>query len=449
MRAFRAAHCLLCIATLGFLVGACQHQIAKRAPTDREYSSKQGSERAIIVFIHGVLGNPDDTFRSESAQSDWPQMLAEDHTLNSAVRTLVLGYMSRPLERASNIHEIATRLQTRLRDRDIFHQFDKVIFVTHSMGGLIAKEMLLQIQRDDPTIFGKVAGIFFLATPSGGSDLADVAKWLSSNPQFRDMESEDFNTYLQTIEDEWQAMLRRRNNDSPYPKSFCAYEKLPIGNILVVPRTRSQFGCDEREIAFDRTHIDLVKPENTQDDVYQYVGTRINKLLKDEYVGLRVSAALLSPDGHRIHPRATMHSGESYVIELTATRPAWFVVFARDSKGKVERYFPSAAAGDQTAPALIMRIPTNSSNALVLDEVKGAEEIIVFATTENKDDLRLIGKEVELSDAHAGEALDQALFKKGAKVSPVPKVKPSGDLQRIEASGMGADATARLVFWHD
>lgn len=449
MRVYRASHCILCVASLSLLVGACQPQVVKKNPTDREYSSTQGSERAIIVFIHGILGNPDDTFRSERAQSDWPQMLAEDHSLNQAVRTLVVGYMSRPLERASNIHEIATRLQTRLRDRDIFHQFDKVIFVTHSMGGLIAKEMLLQIQRDDPALLSKVAGIFFLATPSGGSDLADMAKWLSSNPQFRDMESEDFNTYLQTIEDEWQAMLRRRNNDSPYPKSFCAYEKLPVGNIVVVPRTRSQFGCDEREIAFDRTHIDLVKPENTQDDVYQYVVTRIKKLLRDEYVGLRVSVALLSPEGQRIPLSAAMHSGESYIIEIVATRPAWFVVFARDSKGNVERYFPSAAAGDQATPSLIMRIPTKSSNVFVLDEVRGAEEIVVFATTENREDLRLIGKEVESSGAHAGAALDQALFKKGAKVSPVPKLKPSGDLQRIEAAGMGADATVRLVFWHD
>lgn len=122
------------------LIAACESLVIQTTPKEREYSSPLGKERAVIVFVHGILGDSDLTFRSENARLGWSQMLAEDSSLGHAVKTISIGYLSQPLQRGSNIHEIATRLQIRLRDMEIFTRFDKVIFVTHSMGGLISND---------------------------------------------------------------------------------------------------------------------------------------------------------------------------------------------------------------------------------------------------------------------------------------------------------------------
>lgn len=450
MTGTNSAATLSCWVTFTTLVLAgCQPIEPVSTNFDHEYRSSHGNERTAVVFIHGILGDSEKTFKSEHAQLSWPQMLADDSSIGRPVRSISLGYRSGPVSQASNIHEIATRLQTRLRDKRIFDQFDNIVLVVHSMGGLIAKHMLLQLQRDDPAAFAKVKGIFFLATPAGGSDLADMAIWVTRNPQFNDMRSEDFNTLLQSEEDEWQAMLRHRTEISPYPKSFCVYEKLPIGPVAVVPRSRAQLGCDERPIAFDRNHINLVKPQNTQDEVYQYVAARIQKIAQDEYVPLRVSVALLSTAGQRLPTSVPLRSGDQYLIEVSSTRPVWFSVYARDNRGKVERYFPSAATGDQDVQGLAIRIPTDPGKAFTLDDNKGAEEIIVFATTVAKERLQKIAEEFGASGLRASEVLSQEFVKRGSTVQPVPQVKPRGDLQSLEAAGTEADVIARLWFWHE
>ena len=100
-----------CLLTTSLLIAACHSIETVGTNFHREYSSPLGHERMVVVFIHGILGSPDQTFRSEHAQLSWPEMLANDISIGQPVRTISLGYMSRPLERASNIHEIATRSQ--------------------------------------------------------------------------------------------------------------------------------------------------------------------------------------------------------------------------------------------------------------------------------------------------------------------------------------------------
>jgi hypothetical protein len=81
--------------------------------------------------------------------------------------------------------------------------------------------------------------------------------------------------FLQAVEGDWAAILRARNPQSPFPRTYSAYEKLPVGGVHVVPQLYTSQLADAPVLAFDYNHIDIVKPENRESDVYRWSKARI------------------------------------------------------------------------------------------------------------------------------------------------------------------------------
>lgn len=402
--------------------------------------------KVAIVFVHGVMGGADTTFKSEKGET-WPAILSKDARLSVPAYIYSISYRSEPLSKSSNIHEIATRLLARLKDKKFFSDFEQVIFVTHSMGGLITKHMLLQLSSQDEIAYKKVAGVFFLGVPAGGSDLGQLASWISRNPQFEDMEPEDLNTFLQSEEDNWAALLRKRTDKRPYPKTFCIYETLSLGAVKVVPRSSAQTGCDESPIAFDRNHSDLVKPENEKDEVYEHVLARINRIVRYEYSPLEISVELLGTDNNPIAKQMALHTGQGYKIKVTTTAPSWLYVFSEDSADKVVRYFPAEKAGRQKVPTTTIVIPEKEDEYFQLDHVVGIEAIHLLASINRRDDLEKIAVEVGAGGVSA-ISLKTELQKRGATVANKNKLLSVEMQQRFDVSGAGTDAAASLYFRH-
>ncbi len=407
-----------------------------------------GNEQVAIIFIHGVMGDAKTTFKSDSNILSWPEMLAIDPTLGAKLRVLSLAYQSGPLQQTSNIHEIATRLSSRIIDKGVFKHASKVIFITHSMGGLVARHILLQINRDRPEDYAKIAGLFFLATPSGGSEVAKLTTWMSRNPQFNDMSPVEFNTFLQAEEDDWAALQRKRNIDAPYPKTYCIYEKLPVGPTVIVPRNRAQIGCDERPIAFDRNHIDLVKPANRSDEIYQYVAARIQRLIADEDVPLRLNIQLIDRLGISFPVGASLRTGDQYAISISVSRPAWLYVFGEDSRGKNERYFPSKHGGSQSEPMRTLRIPSDIGMMLTLDEHIGIERLTIIASIIRRPDLDNMLNEIGTVDTSSTPSLQTYMEKRGSIIAPAKNVVSPIKPQHLQTDASQSDIIGWLTFFH-
>lgn len=397
---------LLCL-SLG--LSACNRGSSETPNPDLSFSAAGSSVRTLVVFVHGILGNASTTFKAPSAQQGWPELLARDPAIAEPIDVISLGYASDPLQRASNINEIATRLRSKLEeDQNVFNRYSRVIFVTHSMGGLVTRRALLQLSQDNPGAFAKVGAVFFFATPAGGSDTAELASWISKNPQFSNMSPLDVNIFLQMEDDDWAAMLRRRTQAHPYPKTFCVYETRAIVNSVIVPRSRSQHGCDERDTAFDRDHSSLVKPANRDDEVYSYLRARVNRLIRNEYVPLAFEAYLVSGDKPLSSP-AELKSGAEYKIRVKATRDSWFYVVCENSDGSIQRYFPSNYMEEQKAPQREMTLPLDAKKTFKLDNKVGVEKIHIFASSDWNDNIKKISSEIGTSPDNDRRIVHQAL----------------------------------------
>ena len=239
-------------------------------------SSAPKKNKRVIIFVHGVLGDIDNTWKSPTARGSWPEMVADDPDFVS-FDVYVYGYLTPCRGNASNITQIAERFGRQLRDEDFFRDYDEIYFIAHSMGGLITERMLSTFngQDDMRPYLQHVRATIFLAVPNAGAEIASIAAWVSHNPQFRDMRPSDAQSFLQAIQSDWATVLRQRGPARPFPLTFVAYETQPIAGVAVVPALYTSDLSDETPIAFDYDHSRIVKPQSRKDEVYRWTKARI------------------------------------------------------------------------------------------------------------------------------------------------------------------------------
>lgn len=379
-----------------FCLGGCGKPPSNETPPSESATywlkSSRSAPHTAIVFVHGVMGDSRATWLAPGGATGWPELVEKDPELPS-LDVLALGYRSPPIGSASNIEEIAVRSLGAIRDARLFARYDNVIFVAHSMGGLVTKRLLKTLQGEDRAAFDKVRAVLFFATPANGSDIAAMAEWMSFNPQFRDMAPADFSSFLQVLENDWQSLLRNRTPTSPFPRSYCAYETLPAhGMKVIVPRSAAQAGCDETPIAFDRDHASIVKPTSLDDEVHLYLRARILASLDPKLIPQQVTVKVAKASGEPLRSGSIMNDRDQYSIQLEATRNAWFYVYGVDSTARVQRLFPSPAAGSQSAAVKVLRVPQNEAGFFTLDKRKGIERLYIFARTEPDEQLVALGE---------------------------------------------------------
>lgn len=238
------------------------------------FVKKSDDSYRVIVFVHGIFGDQRSTWLNRTTGRSWPEMIAEDPRFES-FDVYSVGFDSPYVGRSSNIVEIAGRVRDQLARRGIF-DYPEVYFITHSMGGLITKRMLVDMNTPaQEAALRRVKGVLLYSTPSQGAPVADLARWLSQNPQLDDMRPANVNTFLQGLEWQWEALLREREERGiAFPRVYCAYETKGLG-IDIVNRLYAQTRCDNQPYAFDLNHFQIVKPASPESDIYDWARARI------------------------------------------------------------------------------------------------------------------------------------------------------------------------------
>ena len=230
----------------------------------------------LLVFVHGVLSGADVAWRNAETGAYWPDLITRDADFKDFDVSAV-NYESPAIAGASTIEEIAQRVLQQLRDRDTFTRYKQIHFLTHSMGGLVVKRILVILNHHtDLDNLRRVRAVLYISTPAQGAPIADLARWLSLNRQFQDMKPADLNTFLQSLEDDWQALLRDRDaTGALFPKCYCAYETKPTHGIMVVSRVYAATHCDNTPYAIDLDHVAISKPRSVEVDPYVWSKARL------------------------------------------------------------------------------------------------------------------------------------------------------------------------------
>ena len=276
MTRLRSATAGLALAALASC-GGCNGDAAARPPGDvSRFVRQTGKNDAVIVFVHGLMGDAAKSWTNDRTGASWPDLLGRDQEL-AAADVYLASYGSPAIGASSNVEQIAQRMLQQASDAQVFGGYRRVYFITHSMGGLVTKRMLNELYTPARVAeLRKVRAVVFLSTPAQGAPLADIAAWLSMNPQMKDLKPADFNTFLQSLENDWQTLLRDRDRAREfYPQAFCAYETLPTHGARVVTSVYAATRCDNTPYGMDFDHIAMAKPADDRTDPYVWTKARL------------------------------------------------------------------------------------------------------------------------------------------------------------------------------
>lgn len=288
--------CLLSRLGFAVLLGACVLAATCRrdAPTVANSTDPRWVLRneprpdAVLVFVHGIFGDTIETWTSTNTTSFF-DLIEADSRIGSNVDIFAFGYTSNMLRAGSlDIQEAANTLHARLQFHGVF-DYPAIVFVTHSMGGLVVLRELLT----NRAVLDQVPGVVFFGTPQEGSQITAIAQHVARNPAIEQMLPADRNGYLRVLNDEWRSLPTR-------PIVRCAYEKRPTFGVMIVPWESATRFCDGAPVAIDADHLSIVKPDRAGHDAMVVL---VNAL--DEFVlGRTLGAKLETPDFVREGDRA-------------------------------------------------------------------------------------------------------------------------------------------------
>lgn len=268
-----------------------------------------------ICFIHGLAGDREMTWTAPGKSDPWPKTLLP--TKFPKARILTFGYdayvVNKGVAGQNRLAGHAVSLVNDLtaeRTRTEQGSCRNLIFVAHSLGGLVCKKALLY-SRDNPDthlrgVYECTKGIIFMGTPHGGSFMARLAKtpleafgiFKSVNTSLIEVLTSN-NQLLRDIQDQFLLMIRgvRRLNGQPI-QVVCFYEELPMDvGYCVVPQDSAILpGYINQSIRAN--HNDMVKFDSEDDSSFKRVHAELERWIRE------IEVAAASQDQQRLGQRS-------------------------------------------------------------------------------------------------------------------------------------------------
>lgn len=227
-----------------------------------------------VIFVHGLDGHVYDTWRCAPDESQtWARWLAEDvpglaaySVAYDAPSTNWLGTSMALAQRATNV------LERLLVAPELTHQ--PIIFICHSLGGLIVKQMLLDLKEQEHrrpqarSFLERVRGVVFISTPHTGSDKATwlvrlrLLAWpspLTQSLMANDPEVLKLNVSYRGLADDLRARL----------ENLVFYETQATAGGVIVRAGSSDPGLPgPPAIPIDADHVSICKPRDRSSLIY-------------------------------------------------------------------------------------------------------------------------------------------------------------------------------------
>ncbi|XP_004674216.1 PREDICTED: protein SERAC1 [Condylura cristata] len=246
--------------------------------------------KADVLFIHGLMGAAFKTWRQQDNERTLLEKIPEDEARYTtcwpktwlardcpALRIISVEYDTSlsdwrarcPMERKSIAYR-SNELLGKLRAAGVGDR--PVVWVSHSMGGLLVKKMLLEASKKPEmnAVVNNTRGIIFYSVPHHGSHLAEYsvnARYLLF-PSLEVKELSKDSPALKALHDDFLELARDRNLQV---LNFVETRPTSIGSMIklhVVPVESADLGIGDL-IPVDVNHLDICKPKRKDAFLYQ------------------------------------------------------------------------------------------------------------------------------------------------------------------------------------
>jgi hypothetical protein len=241
---------------------------------------EKAERKADVVFVHGLGGDAFETWRyGKDDSTSWPHWLGQEF---SDVGVWSLGYAASPTKwlrlkscfskrfrdagHGMALPDRALQLLDYMVQRGLGER--PLLFICHSLGGLVTKQ-ILRTSRDDTTgrlnqVFGNTRAVLFLATPHVGADLASLVGEFrvvfGATVTIQDLRAHDAN--LRNLYD-WY----REHAAAAGMQTFSYFEQRSVRGVTIVKPHFAHPGIGANPVALDEDHISIAKPRERSSQV--------------------------------------------------------------------------------------------------------------------------------------------------------------------------------------
>lgn len=301
-----------------------------------------------VVFVHGLGGGSHSTWTGSDATQDfWPSWIGTDFA-NVGVWTL--GYhadVSAWTNESMPLADRGTAILETLANEGIGER--PVIFIAHSMGGILAKQILRHatsfgVKRWE-SIANHTRGMAFIATPHAGADLAGFAELarlvLRTNEQVAELRA-----HHPRLRELHAWFLKFMGDQKVVCRTFCETRELRPGilgltlpkGFLVVDQTSAEPHVPgEVAIPLDEDHVSICKPQDRNAPLYK----SLRRFIKEVLASVE--------DGSEAEPARTVDlTGEWIADVIRKGRPPYQIALDLEMMGNQllgTVHYPSGDAG--------------------------------------------------------------------------------------------------------
>lgn len=245
----------------------------------RFWTADPASTKAkLVVFVHGIFGDPTCTWTSGSEAHTFAKVIQSDTHIARAFDIYSFGYPSAIFDEfALTPEQAAAQLGAFLEEKT---QYTEIVFVTHSMGALVA----LEAAAKSSNVARRTSMILALSPPLDGSEMAAQGKrlWLPNPALELLFPPKKSDAYLAILAEKvkklkadsraWADEIKAENKKKLIPDGphrvipglsiHCAGENRPTAiGATVVTELQSSLCSTKRH--FNRDHSDISKPRLT------------------------------------------------------------------------------------------------------------------------------------------------------------------------------------------
>lgn len=256
-----------------------EYGVRQRVPPLGLQSATDRSSDIDIVAVHGLGGHALKTWTGKNKKM-W---LVDEEFLPRILptaRILTFGYNANNFtqEVSSKVMDHADALLAGLLTHRVGIENRPIIFIAHSLGGIVVKEALTTNRPEYRSIIQSTSSIVFLGTPHHGSELAGylgIAKNLAAWAQLEKRPRSELYVELKPFSDTIRSINSRFTSPANryIMRSFAEQKPMhlppPLGSQLIVPQGSALLGHpNELPVPVYSNHSTICKFESPEDDTY-------------------------------------------------------------------------------------------------------------------------------------------------------------------------------------
>lgn len=252
---------------------SCDFLIGRHLMSMITWEKKENKPNAIL-FVHGLKGGQETWSYDDNVS--FPKLIASDPQLSDRFDVGCFNYFTtftntygasknifsrlfgsiRKTRKNLPIIEIAQLLRTEFYVN--LNDYEKVIVIAHSMGGLVSKACILnQLEETQTTV---VKGFISLAVPHSGARIANIGSFVSSNAHLVDL-----NVLSDAVYQFSQAWINATNLP-PTKYVYGSYDKyVERKSALAIESNKLN------SIAVEEDHSTICKPKDNGETIYKLV----------------------------------------------------------------------------------------------------------------------------------------------------------------------------------